>query len=348
MNNPANMEVLEIHAQLSATEEEAAVLHANGDAETAISVILEAIKAKGDLRESQPLWLMLFDLYRLQGRWPDYAILAKRYAATFSQPAPDWLPQELLPEGLAPELRVGGPAHCEISGMLGAGAAAQIAEIRKTSVSRPVLHIDLTKVSGVDAAGCELLAAELRRLAAGGESVMFSGGDRIESMLRRAVDEAPLQRAYWQLLLEMYRLQGDQRKFETTAMEFALFGETDPPVWEPVLMPVLPHDAMDERRDEPRYQPEVIRLEGEMTGIRDPQLAALARFGADRKYVNINTARLSRMDFVCAGNLANAVAAFRTEGKTVRILYPNHLVATLLRMLKVDDNATLVPPRSGG
>lgn len=344
---PANMEVSEIHTQLSAAAEEAAVLYANGDAEAAIGILFDAIKASGTLRESQHLWSMLFDLYRLQGRWPDYAILAKRHVATFSQPAPDWLPRELLPEGLAPELRVGGPAHCEISGLLGAGAAAQIAEIRKASETNPVLHIDLTKVSEVDAAGCEMLSAELRRLAAGGQSVMFSGADRIENMLRRAVDEAPMERTYWQLLLDIYRLQGDQRRFETTAMEFALFGETDPPAWEPVLMPVLPHDTMDERRDEPRYQPEVIRFEGEMTGIRDPQLAALARFAADRKYVNINTAKLSRMDFVCAGNLANTVAAFRNEGRTVRILYPNHLVATLLRMLKVDENATLVPPKSG-
>jgi anti-anti-sigma regulatory factor len=147
-------------------------------------------------------------------------------------------------------------------------------------------------------------------------------------------------------LLDLYRLQGDQRKFETTAMEFALFAEADPPAWEPVLMPVLPHGAKDERRDEPRYQAEIIRFEGEMTGIRDPQLAALARFGADREYVNINSARLARMDFVCAGNLANALAAFKKEGKTVRILYPNHLVATLLRMLKVDENAVLVAPKS--
>ena len=344
--NPASMEVSEIHTQLSAAVEEAAVLHANGDAEAAIGILFAAIKVAGELRESQLMWSMLFDLYRLQGRWPDYAILAKRYAATFSQPAPDWLPRELLPEGLAPELGVGGPAHCEVSGVLGAGAAPQISEFRKTSASQPVLHIDLTKVSGLDAEGCGLLSAELRRLAAEGEGVLISGGDRIERMLRRAVDESPMEQAYWHLLLDLYRLQGDQRKFETTAMEFALFAEADPPAWEPVLMPVLPHGATDERRDEPRYQSEIIRFEGEMTGIRDPQLAALARFGADRKYVNINAAKLTRMDFVCAGNLANALAALKNEGKTVRILYPNHLVATLLRMLKVDENAVLVAPRS--
>jgi hypothetical protein len=31
----------------------------------------------------------------------------------------------------------------------------------------------------------------------------------------------------------------------------------------------------------------------------------------------------------------------------VRIRYPNHLVATLLRMLQVDESAAIVPAQSG-
>ncbi len=79
-----------------------------------------------------------------------------------------------------------------------------------------------------------------------------------------------------------------------------------------------------------------------MTGVKDPQLQALQRFAAHRQYVNINMARLHRIDFVCAGNLANIIAAMKANGKIVRVLHANSLVTTLLRLLKVDENATLV------
>jgi ABC-type transporter Mla MlaB component len=94
------------------------------------------------------------------------------------------------------------------------------------------------------------------------------------------------------------------------------------------------------KREEPRYQL-TVNVTGEMTGVKDLQLQALQRFAAHRQYVNINMARLRRIDFVCAGNLANIIAALKAGGKIVRILHANSLVTTLLRLLKVDENATL-------
>ena len=63
---------------------------------------------------------------------------------------------------------------------------------------------------------------------------------------------------------------------------------------------------------------------------------------SDRQYVNINMARLQRIDFVCAGKLANVIAALKAKGRTVRVLHANSLVTTLLRLFKVDENAALV------
>ena len=182
---------------------------------------------------------------------------------------------------------------------------------------------------------------ELQFLSGNGNGVLFSGAERIENMLRQALDATPKAAALWRLLLELQRLQGNQKKFESVALEYALYAETDPPAWEPVLMPVLSCETVEEKREEPRYQPELINFTGEMTGLKDPQLQALKRFAADRQYVNIKMARLRRIDFVCAGNLANIIAALKAGGKIVRILHANSLVTTLLRLLKVDENATL-------
>jgi len=336
----ANIEVSEIQPQLSRAEQEAAVQYANGHADAAIEILVEALKA--EKVAPLPAWLMLFDLFRVQGRWTDFEGLSKRYTAIFGRAAPDWLSDDMLPEGLSAELRPGGAAYVEIDGPLGTASAPDLARIRVAAAGYPVVHIDLTKIQHVQEEGCALLSQELQFLAGNGNGVLFSGAERIERMLRQAVDTMPKMAAFWQLLLDLQRLQGNQKKFESVALEYALYVETDPPAWEPVLMPVLPCETVEEKREEPRYRPELINITGEMTDLKDPQMQALQHFASDRQYVNINVARLRRIDFVCAGNLANVIAALKGNGKTVRILHANSLVTTLLRLLKVDENATLV------
>ncbi len=334
----ANIEVSEIQPQLSRAEQEAAVQYANGHTAAATEILVEAVTAE---KVAPPLaWLMLFDLYRLQGQWTDFEGLSKRYTALFGRAAPDWLSDDTLPDGLSAELRSGGAAHVEIGGTLGAACGSDLARIRGAAAKHPVVHIDLTKISQIQEEGCALLSQELQSLA--GNGVLFSGAERIEKMLRQAVDTMPNVPAFWLLLLDLQRLQGNQKRFESIALEYALCVETDPPAWEPVLMPVLIRETVEEKREEPRYQPEVINIAGEMTGLKDPQLQALQRFASNREYVNLNLGRLRRIDFVCAGSLANIIAALKSNAKTVRILHANSLVTTLLRLLKVDENAALL------
>jgi ABC-type transporter Mla MlaB component len=336
----ANIEVSEIQPQLSRAEQEAAVQYANGHADAAIEILVEALKA--EKVAPPPAWLMLFDLFRVQGRWTDFEGLSKRYTAIFGRAVPDWLSDDMLPEGLSAELRPGGAAYVEIGGALGTASAPDLARIRAAATKHPVVHIDMTKIAQLHEEVCAPLSQELQFLAGNGNGVLFSGAERIEKMLRQAVDTMPKVAAFWHLLLDLQRLQGNQKKFESIALEYALYVETDPPAWEPVLMPVLPFESVEEKREEPRYQPELINISGEMTGLKDPQMQALQRFASHRQYVNINMARLRRIDFVCAGNLANIIAALKGKGKTVRILHANSLVTTLLRLLKVDENAALV------
>jgi ABC-type transporter Mla MlaB component len=336
----ANIEVSEIQPELSRAEQEAAVQYANGHADAAIEILAEALEA--ERVAPLPAWLMLFDLFRLRGRWTDFENLSKRYTALFGRAAPDWLSDDILPEGLSAELRPGGAAYMEIDGPLGAGSAPDLARIRVAAAGYSVVHIDLTKIAQLQEEGCALLSQELQFLAENGNGVLFSGAERIEKMLGQAVDTMPKVAAFWQLLLDLQRLQGNQKKFESIALEYALYVETDPPAWEPVLTPVLPCETVEEKRGEPRYRPELIKITGEMTGLKDPQLQELQRFASDRQYVNINMARLQRIDFVCAGNLANVIAALKGKGKTVRVLHANSLVTTLLRLFKVDENAALV------
>ncbi|HZP92189.1 MAG TPA: hypothetical protein VFB20_04815 [Burkholderiales bacterium] len=341
--NSSNMEVSEIHGRLSPAAEEAAVKYANGDSGEAEAILSRAVSEPTTGQDARLSWLMLFELYRLQGRWNEFDRLGKRYRATFGKPAPDWIIDEDLPENLPAPLRRGGAGYCPVSGEL-SGSAEELSAIRRAAAEQSVIHIDFARLERVAPAGCEALSTEFQFLITNGNGVYFSGAEGLEKLVRRAVDATPKTAAYWRLLLDLYQLQGRRKQFENAAVEYALFCEIDPPAWEPVLMPVLPQTTGVERRDEPRYSQgaEVIFLQGEMTGPNDPELAAIRRFAHERQYVNINMSKLARIDFVCAANFGNTVLAFADLGKTVRVIRPNLLVATLLRLLKVDEHCVFV------
>ncbi len=344
MTNPGSLEISEFQSQISTEAQEAAVRYADGHPADAESLLSAAIAEPRAGQEIRLLWLLLFELYRVQGNLRQFEVLAKRYRATFGKAAPEWLIGENYPANLPTEMRPGGPAYVALSNILGAESKQFLVRIHSIAANHVVVHIDFNKLTSVSSEGCEMLSHELELLIANGNGVYFSGGENLEILLRQSLDQTPKDAAYWRLLLDLYQLQGKQQQFESAALEYALFVEIDQPLWEPVLMPVIAHAAPAEKRDEPRYadRPEVMFLHGEMTGAHDPQLDAIRRFARDKEYVNVNLSRLSRIDSVCAANLGNTLQALSGLGKTVRIIRPNLLVATLLRMLKIDRHSTLV------
>jgi ABC-type transporter Mla MlaB component len=340
----SSIEVSEIQGHLSPEAQEAAVRYANGRYSEAVAMLSDAIAEPRPGQDVQLVWLMLFELHRLLGQWAAFDELTRRYVATFDKPAPAWTDDDALAETLPADLQRGGGAYLEFSGPLDHSAESTLQKIGAAAADHSVLHLDLTKITGLTPEGCELLSHELQFLITNGNGVHFSGAEALERLLRQAIDAQPKLAPAWRLLLDLYQLQGRQKAFESAALEYALYVEVEPPAWEPVLMPVLPTTETAEKREEPRYStgPEVIHLQGEMLGAQDPQLASIKQFARDREYVNINVSRLSRIDFVCAANLGNTVAALCDLGKTVRIIRPNLLVGTLLRMLKVDARAQIV------
>ena len=159
----------------------------------------------------------------------------------------------------------------------------------------------------------------MRFLYSNGNGVLITGGDRLVGMLRSAADGNGAEPGYWFLLLDLYQLRGLQTDFERTALAYALAAGASPPSWQAAVRPVIAPRSIDEKRDEPRYEPgpDLIELRGIMAGVADPQLRELEQFAAQRHYVNINLSRVARMDFACAtgfATLVNALAAARQDG----------------------------------
>jgi ABC-type transporter Mla MlaB component len=310
-------------------QQAAALLYAHGRSAEATDLLQQTLQTGGS--PGIEVWAMLFDLYRAEGEWQGFEALTSRFQQAFGRAAPQWTSDEEV-AGLPPELRPGGSAYFELSGVLDARLAPDLAALRGRANQHTTLHLDLSKLTAIEAEGCQQLSRALRQLTASHSGVLLTGTRRLTRLLRDAAEGNGSTSGYWQLLLDIFQLLGLRADFESTALAFALASGATQPQWQTVLMPVVPQQEKEEKRDEPRYQagPELIQLHGILAGTADPQLARLREIAQDRKYVNINMAGVIRVDFRCASALTTLANELAGTGKTVRLIRPNALIAALL------------------
>jgi len=329
-----------IHAQSLPAAQEAAVMYANGRSEDAERVLQEALDAGSG---EAGTWELLLALYRVQGEWQRFEALAARFAQRFGCVAPAWLGENALAH-LPPELREGGEAYLALAGALDGRTSTALNSLRERANRHATLHIDATKIAGVDAEGCAALAQTLAFLAQHGNGVLLTGAQRLTRLLHAAAGGGGSASAYWTLLLAVLRLRGEQAEFQRVALEYALATGDQPPVWQLGLMPVVVQRAPVEKRGKPRYQsaPEALILSDTLTGANDRQLEALQSFARDRHYVNINLAQVTRLDLPSASALVGLVNSLAGSDTVVRLIRPSPLVEVLLETLHLDPRVQVV------
>jgi len=338
----SSIEVSEIQGRLHPAAESAAMRYAGGYPEEARRALEQGLVQSPDERR---LWLMLLDLHRLDGHWRDYEAVVSAYRRRFSQDPPSER-ERLEQEARLPEpLRTGGKACWALGGTLDASAVGTLARLREAASHHTVVHLDLSRLSGVETAGCRLLADTLEQLIASGNGIVLTGERLLGRLLRDAVEVDSTRRPFWELLLILLRFAQDRIGFERTALEYALATDQPAPAWEPLILPQPQLNLPGERRNEPRYaMREQFVISGVMAGTDDPQLAALADFAHEHQYVNLDMSQLERLDFVCAAQLANTLAALTREGKVIRLIRPNQIVTALLEHLNLGSHASIVEP----
>jgi ABC-type transporter Mla MlaB component len=342
METPAEI-VSSFLAQALPLPQEAALLYARGRTRDAASILERAIAPGGGHEQDLNTWSMLFDLRRAEADWRAFEQLTVRFEASFGLAAPAWLAEDETAH-LPPEMQHGGNAYFDPVGVLDADAATRLDAMRRRAGNHSALHLDLSKITEIQAEGCLRLSHTLRQLSANGNSVVITGGERLLRLLRDAAEGNGSVPGYWFLLLDLYQLRGMQSEFERTALEYALAAGATPPSWQPGVRPVIAPRPVEEKRDEPRYQPgpEEIHLRGVMAGATDAQLRELDAFAAQRQYVNINLSRVTRLDFACATALSVRLNALAASGKTVRLIRPNALVGGLLASMELAPGVTVV------
>ncbi|MEO8037677.1 MAG: hypothetical protein ABI794_02855 [Betaproteobacteria bacterium] len=338
----SSIEVSEIQGRLHPAVESAALRHAGGFTAEARRALEQGVSQSPDERR---LWLMLLDLHRLEGHWMDYEGVVGGYRRQFAQEPPSELERQELEARLPEPLRAGGKACWALAGTLDASAVGTLARLREAASHHTIVHLDLSRLSAVEPTGCRLLADTLGQLIAAGNGVVLTGDLLLGRLLRAALETEPARRPYWDLLLTLLRFAQDRVGFEHTALEYALAANVPTQSWEPLILPQPQLILPGERRNEPRYaMRETFVLSGSMKGTDDAQLLALVEFAQEHQYLNIDLSQLERLDFVCAAQLANTFAALTRDGKIIRLIRPNQLVAGLLELLNLGNYASIVTP----
>lgn len=331
-------------SEISSVAEEAAIYFANDRADQAISALRQHLNESAEQRDYQP-WLMLFDLYHLQGMEQAFEELALDFVVKFERSPPAWVAKEAVEESkvIAP---VAGN-YFALTGVLSAESESQFQQLQQIVKKAGNLRLELSKVKGIETSGSRLLLETLQKLRKSGIKIQYIGASNVINLLKEATESAGVEedaKFHWLLLMELHQILGKQEDFEELAINYAVTFEVSPPSWEALAEKAEVEEAAESAPDASAAQsdkPDVFVISGVVSGNSEMVLKNLAEYAENRQEVHIDMSQVTRVDFICVGNFLNSLIQCFTNGKQVYIHEPNELVATLFVVMGVDQFATI-------
>lgn len=325
---------------IDADVEQAAVLYANAQ-DDAVRALLEDAVRVHNFGPGERLWMMLFDLYRLTGQKAAFEALEIDYARAFEKSPPTWRDRSRTATAAKPAPVPGSVLFAgEMTGDNDAGFDAAMQALEKS----PRLRLDLSRVTTIDAAGCNRLLTLLQKARKMKREVELLGRDNLGALLEPCVETGRAESPdCWLLLLELHQLQGRQDAFEELAVDFAVTFEVSPPSWE--AQRVAAAEAPPAAAEAPASDvaaPEAYALLGEIKAARFTDLPA---FADAHDLVVVDCAGITRIDFVSAGVLLNVLTTVRRSGKQIVFRHPNQLVAELFGVVGLKAVAEIIPAK---
>ena len=291
-----------------------------------------------DTKLSPLAWLALFDLVQRAGERAAFDQLAMQYVLQFERSAPSW-DEAMKPAagGIA-----GGGGYIAITGKLSSRSASQLEGLKRAlEKCVPRARIDLSSVTGFDDAGARLLAADLARARSQRMELAIERPARLRAALEEAVAKGREGgEGAWLLSLELMQWAHEQAEFDERAVEFAVAFELSPPSWEPPpgggrADAVEPAAANAVVHAAGAADADHVVFDGVMTGASPAPLARLADFAARNPVAPIDMTGVERIDFICAGALANAISRIESQGKGVQIFGATPIVRALLLLIGI-------------
>ena len=327
--------------------EEAAILYANASDDGARAVLEGAIDAAIGGQASRELWTMLFDLYRLINERAAFEKRAEVFAKAFEISPPMWddtsITADVAPP-VVPDKRQSAPA-VNLSGNLSGNARPQFEQLARIGQKMGKLRIELNRLKGIDDAGCALLNETLATLKRNKVDVYIVGASVALALIEPKIKVGErTDQPYWMLSLALIQQTGDAERFDQVALDYAITFEESPPSYEappkpeeePVAAAAAPVEVAVPEQTADRFV-----MSGVVAGNQPDALRQLAVYAAQRTRIEIDANDLKRLEFVSAGSMFNQIAQFQSQGKITVIYQPNALVAALLRVMGVDQLATI-------
>lgn len=335
--------------ELGSVEEEAAVLYACDHSAEGASLLLDFVRNHPGQQNIYP-WMMLFDIYQIQGELQQFEELALEFVVKFERSAPIWDATKVpgvkvrKPSAAAPA----SEGYVSLTGVLKGEQESLFQNILQTAQRGAGLRIDFSRLDGLDASGSQRLMDVMQGLKKSGKTVTPVGVPRLIELLKGLIgqggEEEP---AHWQLLLNLYQCQGLEMEFEDLAVEYAVTFEKSPPSWE--AMPPCRQTVTEEETSsfavvEP-HDDDAFYLSGVISAASESQLEALTRFAAGHNEVCLDMADVTRVDFFSVGHFVEMLAILSSGGKKISIRNANEMVRALFSVMEVDKYSTILRRR---
>ena len=359
---------LEMGADLASSSlREAAICFAEGDSTGAQEVLLTAIKAENAESELvHGYCVALLDLYRATGQRAAFEAAAIDFAERFGKSAPEWFSAVELPGRngagagapapdtaarpvIARQIVWECPATLDLLAMKALRASLALNDLPK--------HLNWSGLKTIDADAAKELAELFAQWCTKKVELHFAAVQVLSAVLKGYTPSSDMRvdTMWWQLRLDALRILGMRDDFENVALDFCVLYEISPPSWkDPVCVCVhelavdeAPSSALDSSYDTSSVgldinDAAVLELSGEILGDSVPALDQLQKDCEGAEAVVISCARLTRVDFVAAGNILNWVAQRQASGVHVQFSDVPPLVGAFFSVIGIDEHAAVV------
>jgi anti-anti-sigma regulatory factor len=323
---------------------EAAVLYSGNFHDAAAEVLREYLRepaGKNNLRA----WLMLFDFYQLTHNRMEFDALSMLFTVKFERSPPGWAEFD---ESGDPQRKEKRELKDFFQMKPGADGALMSEFDRFEAFAKDMrsARIDFSKVRSILVEEGELFAIVLQRTRKARIPMWFNGLSEFASLLKKSINEAGVSssQGYWNLMFELYILDGKLTEYEELGLEYAVAFEMSPPTWETVNRPTGTADnarqagvSEDQETGTTGFQ-----MKGVLSHNSTEMLSQLAVYAASHKEVAIDMGRLLRIDFTAAGLFFEAIRALHLAQKRVILSNLNELVAALLEVFAANKHAILM------
>jgi len=223
-----------------------------------------------------------------------------------------------------------------------------------------------SRIAGIDDAAVPLLADLFTRWADKQGQFVFSGVDRLETLLEIMTQSGDRTSGaeWWRLRMSALRLMGRPDEFELVALDYCVTFEVSPPSW------VAPKCGYSDDNASANAQPQANErdmlasdfgeltlpppidngpsalLSGVIEGDAVPLLQPLQELVKPGVPLVIACDKLMRIDFAAAGSVLNWAADLQSQGHVVHFQNLHRLIAVFFNVIGINEHAWVIPRKN--